>query len=119
LLLLHAAGELRAASDKLLLAASGQVVGAAVALLVPAPAVAFSGCVLGSLTGYRALDVLWMLVSCHGHVHGALAAHYWVFFVLVWVLRAAPGHRRLPRSRSLLAAMPCLLACKQEAMGAC
>ncbi|RCV20652.1 hypothetical protein SETIT_4G074200v2 [Setaria italica] len=80
----EAAG-LRAASEKLLLAASAQVLGATVALLVPARPVAVSGCFLGSLTASRAYDVLWMLVACHGHVHGALAAHCWVFFVLLWV----------------------------------
>ncbi|CAN6202506.1 unnamed protein product [Urochloa humidicola] len=81
------AADLRAASEQLLVAASGQVLGATVALLVPACPVAAFGCLLGWFTSYHASDVLWLLVSCHGHVHGVLAFHYWLFFVLMW---AAP-----------------------------
>ncbi|CAL5036825.1 unnamed protein product [Urochloa decumbens] len=80
------AAYLRAASEHLLVAASGQVLGATVALLVPACPVAVFGCVLSSFTSYRAIDVLWILVSCHGHVHGVLAFHYWLFFVLMLVV---------------------------------
>ncbi|CAN6215067.1 unnamed protein product [Urochloa humidicola] len=81
------AAYLRAASEKLLLAASGQVLGATVALLVPARPVAALGCVLGWLTAYHANEVLWMLVSCLSSrgVHGVLAFHYWLFFVLLLV----------------------------------
>ncbi|CAN6191118.1 unnamed protein product [Urochloa humidicola] len=80
------AAYLHAASEKLLLAASGQVLGATVALLVPARPVAALGCVLGWLTAYHANEVLWMLVSClSGRVRGVLAFHYWLFFVLLLV----------------------------------
>jgi hypothetical protein len=79
------AADLRAGSEKLLLAASAQVLGATVALLAPARASAVSGCFLGLFTAYRAMDVFEMLVACHGDVHGAMAAHYWVLFIVMWV----------------------------------
>nr|TKW20224.1 hypothetical protein SEVIR_4G071900v2 [Setaria viridis] len=78
------AARLRAASELLLLAASAQVLGATVALLVPAQVFAASGFLLGVLTAYRASDVVWKLVmACHGHVHGAFAFHYWLFVAVL------------------------------------
>ncbi|CAN6202522.1 unnamed protein product [Urochloa humidicola] len=77
------AADMRAASKHLLLAASAQVLAGTVALLVPARPVAAFGSELGWITGYHAADVLWMLVACRGHVHGLLAFHYWIFFVLI------------------------------------
>ncbi|OEL29141.1 hypothetical protein BAE44_0009841 [Dichanthelium oligosanthes] len=78
----EAAG-LRAASVLLLLAASAQVLAAAAALLVPATPLSVFGCALGWLTAYRAMNVVWMLVACHGRVHGALAFHFWFFFAVL------------------------------------
>ncbi|RCV20653.1 hypothetical protein SEVIR_4G072100v4 [Setaria viridis] len=83
----EAAG-LRVASEKLLLAASAQVLAGTAALLVPARPVAAFGCLLGWLTSYHATDVLWMLVACHGHAHGVLAFHFWVFFIMLFVVLA-------------------------------
>ncbi|KAF8702831.1 hypothetical protein HU200_032665 [Digitaria exilis] len=80
------AADLRAASQQLLLAASAQVLGATAALLVPAPLFAAPGCLLGVLTANRADDVIWQLVACHGHVHGAASFHYWLFVVVMVVV---------------------------------
>ncbi|RCV20649.1 hypothetical protein SETIT_4G073900v2 [Setaria italica] len=79
----EAAG-LRAASELLLLAALAQVLAAAAALLLPsAPAAAFFAYAVGWLTAYRAMDVVWMLVACHGRVHGALAFHFWFLYAVL------------------------------------
>ncbi|KAF8703994.1 hypothetical protein HU200_031475 [Digitaria exilis] len=80
------AADLRAASQQLLLAASAQVLGATAAWLVPAPLFAAPGCLLGGLTAYRADEVIWQLVACHGHVHGAASFHYWLFVVVLLVV---------------------------------
>nr|CAB3485253.1 unnamed protein product [Digitaria exilis] len=83
---LEEAADLRAASQQLLLAASAQVLGATAAWLVPAPLFAAPGCLLGGLTAYRADEVIWQLVACHGHVHGAASFHYWLFVVVLLVV---------------------------------
>jgi hypothetical protein len=78
--------DLRAASEKLLLAASSQVLAATAALLVPVRPVAAFGCVLAWPTSYHATDVLWMLVACDGEIHGVLAFHFWFFYNLRFVV---------------------------------
>jgi len=56
---------LRTASQRLLLAASAQVLAATMGFLVPARPVAFFAYIVGWLTAGPATDVLWMLVACH------------------------------------------------------
>jgi hypothetical protein len=57
------------------------VIAAAAALLLQpsAPPAAFFAYAASWLTAYRAMDVVWMLVACHGRVHSALAFHFWFF----------------------------------------
>jgi hypothetical protein len=47
---------------------------------------------LGWLTGYRAGDVLWLLVACHGHVHGDRLVYY-CFFVAMFFVAFLVGFR--------------------------
>ncbi|OEL19137.1 hypothetical protein BAE44_0019844 [Dichanthelium oligosanthes] len=109
------AAALRAASEQLLLAASGQVLAATVALLVPARPVAAFGCLLGGLTAYHACDVLWTLVACHDNARRVLAFHYWLYFVmLAWCLSWASSSPSF-ESLSSLAAMVCTVAPPHEA----
>ncbi|CAN6179318.1 unnamed protein product [Urochloa humidicola] len=78
------AAALREASELLLLSASAQVLASVAALLAPAAApIAYFAYALGWLTAYRAVDVVSMLVSCHGGASGALAFHFWFFFAVL------------------------------------
>ncbi|CAN6191106.1 unnamed protein product [Urochloa humidicola] len=72
------AGGLREASELLLLSASAQVLAS-----VAAPPFAYFAYLSGWLTAHRAVDVVSMLVSCHGGTSGALAFHFWFFFAVL------------------------------------
>ncbi|OQU75817.1 hypothetical protein SORBI_3010G037101 [Sorghum bicolor] len=85
------AAALRAASEELLLAAAAQVLGATTAVLLPACKLAtIFATLLGSMTGYCASDVLWLLVACHGYVHGDLRVYYG-FFVAMFLVALLVG----------------------------
>ena len=75
---------LRTASQRLLLAASAQVLAATMGVLVPARPVAFFAYIVGWLTAGPATDVLWMLVACHDSTaHDELSFHYRLFRFLL------------------------------------
>lgn len=85
---------LRTALEELLLAAAAQVLGATAAVLLPGSLlVSVFSTSLGWITGYRASQVLWMLVDCHGQVHGVLEVYYCLFVAGFFVAHLAGGHR--------------------------
>ncbi|KAF8697588.1 hypothetical protein HU200_035774 [Digitaria exilis] len=80
------AADLRESSELLLVSALAQVMAAMATLLVPVLSLVFVAFLVGSYTAGRAADLVWMLLACHGRVHGAAAFNYWVFYALTLLL---------------------------------
>lgn len=70
------------ATGCLILGVCVQMLAAGTALSGPAWEVAIVGTVMGILTAcyFPATDVLWLLLACDG----ALAFHFWFFYVVLW-----------------------------------